>query len=97
MNTDKPLRPDAHTNHERLDSFSGKVATLGREVLAFTQPVLGADEEKAEGEKVEQDDMMCVPCTEPMEARIAVMAKDIHKPSAAEIALHRITHMPYRP
>ena len=52
---------------------------------------------EAEIEKVKSDDMMCVPCTEPLEARTAVMARDIHKPSAADIALHRITHMPYRP
>ena len=33
----------------------------------------------------------------PLEARTAVMARDIHRPSAADIALHRITHLPYRP
>ena len=34
---------------------------------------------------------------EPEEARVAAAPREVYKPSAADIAAHRLTHLPFRP
>ena len=102
MSSSLPIRPlDKSTVEQKADeSFREKLARFSKDVLSTTGPTRGTDDENANrGEEVEQDDggMECIPCDEPEEARRAIMARDIQRPSAEEIALHRVTHLPYRP